>query len=329
MLPFPAIDFHLDVLEHRSRLGRGAETMVVDEQQWFTFRWPYLRDSIRAIMMRHCDEVVYCVVSSGEIPQESWDNFLHAVLRDLDPGRFSRVELGSVALDLMAEPAPLRESLCGGRKMLMADDTAKARIYLIKHGLTRMRNIRLGGTEHRGKTWGALDRISRALVLTQPEELRYGVDRCSMEHFIALLEHLRTHHRADHNLPRTLKGIEEYFHEFCEECGAQALDDGVEGGGGGVPPTALPDFAMQGGNLEACLLGLGEEERAFVAVKFDLDPTSQPVSVLAYCTRLGIDRTRFGRVVQNALRKLHTCLNDKIERSYAEPLGYRTAWQEI
>lgn len=301
--------------------------MTVDERQWLTYRWPYLRDAIRVVMTRHCDELVHQIVASGEIPDAAWNDFIRAVLPDLDPGRSSRVELCSAALDLLAEPAPLRETLRDGRKMLMADDTGAARIFLIKRGLTRMRDIRLGGTEHRGKTWGLLDRISRELALAQAADTRYELDRCSMEHFIALLEHLRAHHKADHNLPRTLAGIEEYFRDFCDECREQVLED--DAAPGLQNPSSLPNSATQGNNLEACLRGLDEEERAFVAIKFELDSVAKPVSVLAYCTRLGIERTRFGRTVQSALRKLHQCLSGQIERDYSELLGYRSAWREI
>ncbi len=306
--------------------------MTVDERQWLTYRWPYLRDAIRVVMMRHSDELIRDIVASGEIPDAQWDNFISSVLRDLDPRRSSRVELCGAALDLLAEPAPLRATLQDGRKMLMADDSGASRVFLIKRGLTRMRDIRIGGTEHRGKTWGLLDRISRELVLSQAADTRYEVNRCSMEHFMALLEHLRANYAQDHNLPRTLKGIEEYFHEFCDECREQALEDGDDTGVASPSPSSplnLPDAAAQGGNLEACLLGLEDEERAFVAIKFELDRAAAPTSVLAYCTRLGIERTRFGRTVQNALRKLHDCLSGKIERDYAEPLGYRSTWQEI
>jgi hypothetical protein len=302
--------------------------MGTNEEQWLTYRWPYLRDAIRAIFMRHCDIAIRDIVTSGTISDASWKDLIAAALAELGRQRSARPDLCAAALDLLAEPAPLRTALEDGRKLLMADDSGAARIHLIKRGLTRIRNIRIGGTEHRGRTWALLDRISREVALAQAAEHRYDLDRCSKGHFVDLLGHLRANHAHDRNLPRTLEGIEDYFQEFCGDCRDAPLEDGIEGRAGS-DILALPDAAAQGARLELCLEGLAAEEREYIAVKFELDRSAPGTSVLAFCTRHGIERTRFGRIVQGALEKLNACLTGKIEQDYPELLGFRSAWQDI
>jgi hypothetical protein len=213
--------------------------------------------------------------------------------------------------------------------MIGGDQAAAVRTLVFKRGLTRMRDAYIGGTEHRGKTWGRLDAISRTLARGDDGATSHAAGRCTMDHFIDLAAHIREHHATDRNLPRTLESIEDYFHEFCPDCGTEEMEE--EGEYERRPPTlveALPNVEDLAINLAECLDELEDEQRRFVDVNFKLgDPVE--FSVAGFCQRLSIERRRFYRVLERALEALRDCLTAKAEDGFGGPTGYRSSWDEI
>lgn len=295
-----------------------------EELQWLAHRWPYLRDSIRVIVMQHYDPVIGEIAEQGSVEDPTWDAFVTAVLRDLDRARARRDQLFATALGLFADPLPLRRALIEAGGQLVGERAPAVRMVAVKRGLTRMRDARLGGTEHRGKTWGRLDAISRLVEKNHSSDYGPG-GRCTMNHFIDLLAHLRLHHAADRSLPRKLESIEDYFQEFCADCrpvsmqGPSGLENVLESsvpapdeGEGLLPGAALGEEA-----LAECLETLDAEAQQFVRVQARL---SDPIefSVASFCQRAGVDRRRFYRVVERAFGALRACLEGKLPDDLAE-----------
>ncbi len=284
-----------------------------EELDWLANRWQRFRDTVRVVVMRHYDPLIAAIVEHGSIDDHRWNEFVNAVLRDLDRGRIRNEQLYSVALSLFADPTPLRRALEEVGSALVGEQAPAARVVAIKRGITRMRDAWIGGTEHRGKTWGRLDSVSRELVRATGS---LGDNRCTMEHFIDLLAHLRLHHASDRNLPRKIATIEEYFYEFCSDCQAVAIDGLPEPSVSASQGDAVPGDEEVSAQLGICLEELEDEPRRFVSVHFKMtDPVE--FSSSGYCQRMGIDRRRFHRIVDQALEALRGC----IERSLGDEVG--------
>lgn len=293
-----------------------------EELQWLAHRWPYFRDSVRVVVMQHYDPVIDEIVDEGAVTDATWDSFVAAVLRDLDRARARRESLFGTALGLFADPLPLRRALIEAGGQLVGEQAPAVRMVAVKRGLTRMRDSRIGGTEHRGKTWGRLDSISR-LVEKNASGASGPGGRCTMEHFIDLLGHLRLHHAADRSLPRKLETIEDYFQEFCSDCrpvsmhGPSGLENILESAPDPDQSGPLPGEAEREADLAECLEALDEEARRFVLVQARMtDPIE--FSVASFCKREGVERRRFYRVVEQAFDALRECLEGKLPDAYAE-----------
>lgn len=300
-----------------------------EEQKWLAYRWSFFRDTVRVIAVKRSAPVIAEIVSGGSASDAGWRDFIAAVLADLAAKRQGRDGLFSTALSLFADPTPLRQCLEQAGALLGGEKGAAVRTLAFKRGLTRMRDIYIGGTAHRGASWGRLDALSRKVAQQGEQKTGHAVNRCTMDHFIDVLDHIRTHHAADHNLPRTLDGIADYFHEFCPDCGPREMDEDTDYDR--PPPTlveALPNLEAQAIHLMDCLDGLEEEGRRFVEVGFKMGNPVE-LSVSGFCQRLSIERRRFYRVLDTALDALRDCLTAKMADSFDMGPGYRSAWDEI
>jgi hypothetical protein len=297
-----------------------------EEVEWLTTKWPYLRDFLAEVILIHAEPVIEEAIS-GIIASESWKGLLEKVLRDLSaPGSLS--ERRSIAISLLSEPDELRKAIAESGKFLAADTTGFGRRLVFRRGLTRVCDLRLGGTLHFGEVWRKLDEISRRLADQQAPFKRRAIDRCSMDHFIDLAAHIRTHHGADHNLPKTVKKIEEYFERYSECCQPRSIemaidDDDAEGSNVSLDfsdrlqsqeywkeiqafyqqAEDLPDEGFYLDHLDECIRQLDDEAQKFLAVKFpNGDPPHETIA--DYCRRNGIDDRQFRRVISEAMDRL-------------------------
>lgn len=301
------------------QVSQGDDMSVTeDDREWLANRWPYLRDTVRVVVTRHFAAIIAAAAEHGEIDEESWTAFQHAVARELMESRSRNPRLFDTALSFFGSSELLRQTIAAAGDALIGEQGPAVRMVVVKRGLTRMRDAWIGGSEHRGKTWGRLDAISREVERRSDRLLGVG-GRCSLEHFEELLGHLRAHHSADRNLPRTIESIEEYFHDFCPDCRPVAMPEGFE-------PVALTLEADDaegseavGAALQDCLDALPEEPRTFVLVHYKMtDPIE--FSTAGYCQRNALDRRRFHRVLDRALEALRDCLDPKLSEGMIDAI---------
>ncbi len=137
---------------------------------------------------------------------------------------------------------------------------------------------------------------------------------------------VREHHATDRNLPRTLESIEDYFHEFCPDCGTEEMEEEGESRER-RPPTlieALPNVEDLAINLAECLDELEDEQRRFVDVNSQAG-RSRRIQRGGLRQRLSIERRRFYRVLERALEALRDCLTAKAADGFGGPTGYRSS----
>ena len=289
------------------------------EWHWLNNRWASLRDILRNTGMQCCEAVVEEIVACGTIEEGRWRDFTMAMIARLqalvrvDPDcRDTAIEL------LLGDTALLRRSLIESRKFLAADDTGRGRSLALKRAFARLRDERLGGTEHAGKTWARLDRISRDFARQRALEGGEAVRRCTMGHFVELQRHLREHHAHDKNLPRKLKSIQEYFLEYCDECRPVASDSDP------AEIMALPGAESRGRFVLECFDELAPEEQEYVNVKYRMtDPVE--LSTKAYCARRQIAERDFNSTLKCAVSKLQLCLAGKEENARSDVQAYRSS----
>lgn len=305
-----------------------------NENEWLTKKWSYLRDFLADTIYLHAEPVVAEAIV-GSIADETWDAMIDKVLRNLSSTGIVS-ERRSIAISLLSEPNELRKAIAESGTFLSVDTTGVGRKLVLKRGLTRICDQRLGGTLHRGEAWRKLDAISRRLADQQAPFKRRAIDRCSMDHFIDLAAHIRAHHDTDHNLPKTIQKIEEYFECYSECCQPRSIKVGTDDGnsdGASLPldigdrvqsreyweqlhvlqqqANNLPDEGIYLDHLDECIRHLDVDAQNFIAVKF---PQGEPPheTITDYCRRNGIDDRHFRRVVREAMNRLKHCLTSKV-----------------
>jgi len=290
-----------------------------DDSRWLTVEWRRTRELMRARIVALGGEIFADIADHGTVTDAAWTGFIERVAKQLMQ---RPCPASDCALSLLGDSRPLRQALEASGARLMGEDAPAIRVVAVRRGLTRMRNAAIGGSEHRAKTWGRLDQISRSVA--GPD----ATNRCTIAHFRLLAEHLREHHASDRNLPRTIITIEEYFAEFCADCGPSALDSDAEVERPFLPMEAdLPELARSGRFLEECLSQLEDEPGSFVRVHFKMtDPVE--FSTSGYCQRQNIDRRRFYRVLEDALSALSTCLTTKAEGLFEHLTGFQSGSEQ-
>lgn len=310
--------------------GSGLRMLVEEELYWLEANWRVTRGHLMRILLQGSpsdDEPdllgdIVDEIAAGGLSAPTWDAFVEdrlsaihrarlAAARRKASGPHPLAEMYDVAIDLFADPTPLRQELeqAGGR--LGGEAATAVKVTALRRGLVRMRHRRSATSEHRGKTWSRLDAISRSLF-----QNRHALGgRCDKAHFIELAEHISSDWAHDKNLPRTASTIEGYFEEYCEECRRHVEVEEAERGVDFTSPgdiASLPDLASRGDYLEVCMEGLDATRRRYVEAKFRIGPIA-PLNVSTFCAQEQIERTRFYRVVEQALLDLEACLRSKVE----------------
>lgn len=317
---------------------------MIDDDLWLTHKWWMLRNAVQPMLREHVGDIVAEVIAEGRIGDDGWKAFMAAMLKALSGGIASRPALFGAALDLFANPKPLRNAIEEGGAKLNPDFHVKLKAHerekmaqgvlnkALNRGLVRIRDIRLGGTAYKGKVWARLDNISRLIANDKAETTGYPVDRCSMDHFIDVLSNIRERHAGDHNIAKSIKTIEEYFAEFCDECQPIATDLDAITENPAELIRMLPDSEYVAVDLMHCLdelEGQDEQTAEFVRFKFELGGPNED-SVSDFCDRMKIERTRFRRIVKRGLEMLKLCLNGRNATRFGSPdLGYRSSGQDL
>jgi hypothetical protein len=181
---------------------------------------------------------------------------------------------------------------------------AKAALgQIIRRFLESARRALSDATEHEAKTWEMIDRLSLDVQrrnLGTPTE-----HRCSDEHLQALLSEFSERHPGNHNLPRRLAKLREYFDTFCPDCEERNQEELLvlqqETG------ITLP--------IELCLGKLKAESEPLwevIAVAGEMEEMAG-LTQEAYLAQRNLTRYAFGKRLREAQALMQRCLEDSIE----------------
>lgn len=303
------------------------------EENLLAREWRRISSQLRNVLWLHADPVVTALVQPG-LPPAAFDppfaTFVGSALKDMESrrnlaGGHHHAERAhqtwEVAISLMGESAILKQALWDGRKFFATGDPQIAFHMVARRALSTMRWPQLADSPGQLKTWERLDRISRELAAEGGNALKDTFSRCTREHLEALLARLGETHAHDHNLPREMHTLENYFFRFCTECveGARADLDDSDGADAaemdGSDVALLPGYDRRADFLHACIGALEGLYRDVILATLRR-PDSDNVVFLtaeAFCNARNVSRRKFFQFKDAAMQQLKLCIRRKEE----------------
>jgi hypothetical protein len=199
------------------------------------------------------------------------------------------------------------------RDTLDADQTNNCILGTFRKALEKSRIEQYNRPNHR-KTWEMIDRISR--LLPSPID-----GRCTREHMIDVLVHIKSNHQENNNLPKTLTTLEEYFIQYCGDCWGDLeirtslKDEWIE-----TDISLLADITGARPTLDQCLSLLGTDLMEAITVQYHAEglwlEMPRYMNQNAYCVAKGITKYEFRKRVAQAQDILRDCL---VEQEWGLP----------
>ena len=289
---------------------------MAGEEYWYGEGWRTLRRNTVSVCLQHAP-VLLDTLDQGK--PESIDSalrhFVGAVLRTMEERRGGGQGSGlwDHAIALFGEVELLTKSVRGVLDFISRFD-GDPRVILVPAFTRYIEKARRAcqiGNAARRAVWERLDRISRSL----PAPSGANTSRCNIDHFVEIVEHVRRNHSGDHNLPRTVQTVREYFFEFSTDC-RQDLSDDIAFGLNSSPNDIDVLVSVTGVDidLERCVMQLPDEFRNLIENRY-YSPLASRNHMQLYCQTHGISRSEYYRRHSKALKLLQSCVSSQIEKA--------------
>ena len=295
-----------------------------DEDHWYGWAgWPSLRAKVRSVIDSHAEAFLVDLAAAQLDRDNVVASFLEMIIQDIgrtasqsDHARSSgqRGEpcpssAWSFALALFAEPESLRSALVKDADTLTGKGKRGVRALQALHEtfrqfLDQARRAQSPSSEHRMKTWEAIDRVSRDLArrhIGTPAE-----QRNSNEHLLVVSAELRVKYPTNKNVNVSLGTLRGYFDEFATDHERVSSDEEAQ------ELRVLEDELGGWPAVDPCVDTLKSKEPGLweaLAVETEIFEGGQKETRQHFMARIGLSRQAFERRWKAAAELLRECVD--------------------
>jgi hypothetical protein len=279
--------------------GRIVNCAVKQAEPLFiAFRDPSasIEANVRAFVDRLVDDV-------GQMA----DQLIRAQLDDTESD-VCPSSMWAFALPLFAEVESLCKAIVADVRLLRGETNRdvspeKALGRILRSFLEIARREQSPATEHRQKTWEAIDRVS--LDISRQNIGGALGDRSADEHIFAVQAALREKYPTSKNLNLSLGTLRGYFDEFCAECETRNHEELL----------ALKDETGVWPTLDLCLDQLRTRDAGLweaLAVSTEVFDDHPAETVKQFLSRTGLNLKTFDARRTTAARLMRDCIENSI-----------------
>ena len=200
------------------------------DEHWYGDGWPYLKRELIQLCVNESMNFTNTVAAAGseaELLAPVSTMFERVIRRSMKfVEKNPKTDLWQHAVALVIGEAEFAKAAFRDQRALSGEkhdiDPVQALRWLLARHFEDIRRALLPGSPNKRKVWEKIRRISQdvlneKLARPTPQNVSLPQLRCSMEHMEEVLQVIRTRYPDDHNLPRTISTILDYFQTYCED----------------------------------------------------------------------------------------------------------------